>query len=182
MPSLSHVPKFRKVISSYKYFHQICPKNAGCGFGWEKRSQSLMRQNLFYSVSSPTFLFFLLFCFLIFSLKMQQVYVGGSRGLRRRGRRTKCAGKQGIVRPAGAPHTAAQGKCRTTLHWATHYSTGQASAGTHTAASAGAHTAQCTQSSCSGKYSETYDTNTHLQCTALKVHFVQCVAVIFDIS
>ena len=51
---------------------------------------------------------FFVFClllfliFLFFSSKMQQVYVSGSKGLRR----TKCAGKQGIVRPAGgSPHS-----------------------------------------------------------------------------
>ena len=56
------------------------------------------RPHFFSNFCVPLFLIFLF----SFPSKMQQVYVSGSKGLRR----TKCAGKQGIVRPAGgSPHS-----------------------------------------------------------------------------
>ena len=137
---------------------------------------------------------------------MQQVYVGWSRGLRRRGRRTKCAGKQGIVRAAGDPHTAGALKVQGTVHTVAHnvhgYTAhcrgtlhnalivqglptlqhtkcrGKSQSGGVSCCSVSCRSVQCKYSAMDA----TYDTHTHT-CSALcSKYSFQCIAVVFDIS
>ena len=125
---------------------------------------------------------FRLFSFILFSHFLSQ----NATGVCRREQRTQTERQTNeMCRKAGyCPTSRGSTHCskwRTTLHWATNYSTGQASAGPHTAASAGATLHNALKAHAVANIVK-HMIQTHT-CSALRSKYIfQCVAVIFDIS